>query len=128
MASAANQVVKLADFGLAREIRSKPPYTDYVSTRWYRAPEVLLRSQTYNAPIDIWAVGAIMAELYTFRPLFPGTSEPDEIFKICSVLVGCSAGACLGAYGAHPLTRPPRARRAHPQRTTGRRASSWPAP
>ena len=35
-------VVKLADFGLAREIRSKPPYTDYVSTRWYRAPEVLL--------------------------------------------------------------------------------------
>jgi len=38
--------VKLADFGLAREIRSMPPFTDYVSTRWYRAPEILLRSQT----------------------------------------------------------------------------------
>ena len=50
-------MVKIADFGLAREIRSRPPYTDYVSTRWYRAPEVLLRSTTYSAPIDIWAVG-----------------------------------------------------------------------
>ncbi len=78
-------VVKIADFGLAREIRSRPPFTDYVSTRWYRAPEVLLRSLSYNAPIDVWAMGAIMAELYTFRPLFPGASEPDEIYKICSV-------------------------------------------
>ena len=48
-------VCKLADFGLARDIRSKPPYTDYVSTRWYRAPEVLLRSISYNSPIDVWA-------------------------------------------------------------------------
>ncbi|KAF5399685.1 Serine/threonine-protein kinase ICK [Paragonimus heterotremus] len=78
--------VKLADFGLAREIRSQPPYTDYVSTRWYRAPEVLLRSTSYNSPIDLFAVGCIMAELYTFRPLFPGSSEIDMIFKICSVL------------------------------------------
>ena len=52
--------VKIADFGLAREIRSRPPYTDYVSTRWYRAPEVLLRSTTYSAPIDIWAVGRFL--------------------------------------------------------------------
>ncbi|XP_024135757.1 serine/threonine-protein kinase MAK isoform X13 [Oryzias melastigma] len=80
------ELVKIADFGLAREIRSKPPYTDYVSTRWYRAPEVLLRSSTYSSPIDLWAVGCIMAELYTFRPLFPGNSEMDEIFKICQVL------------------------------------------
>ena len=52
----------------------------------YRAPEVLLRSTNYSSPIDIWAVGCIMAELYTLRPLFPGSSEIDEIFKICSVL------------------------------------------
>ncbi len=52
----------------------------------YRAPEVLLRSTNYNSPIDLWAVGCIMAEIYTFRPLFPGASEMDEIFKICSVL------------------------------------------
>ncbi|XP_023682107.1 serine/threonine-protein kinase MAK isoform X5 [Paramormyrops kingsleyae] len=80
------ELVKIADFGLAREIRSRPPYTDYVSTRWYRAPEVLLRSPSYNSPIDVWAVGCIMAELYTLRPLFPGNSEVDEIFKICQVL------------------------------------------
>ncbi|XP_065805098.1 serine/threonine-protein kinase MAK isoform X2 [Labrus bergylta] len=80
------ELVKIADFGLAREIRSKPPYTDYVSTRWYRAPEVLLRSSTYSSPIDLWAVGCIMAELYTLRPLFPGNSEVDEVFKICQVL------------------------------------------
>ncbi|KAG9347832.1 hypothetical protein JZ751_003848 [Albula glossodonta] len=80
------ELVKIADFGLAREIRSRPPYTDYVSTRWYRAPEVLLRSSSYSSPIDIWAVGCIMAELYTLRPLFPGNSEVDEIFKICQVL------------------------------------------
>ncbi|XP_054554221.1 serine/threonine-protein kinase MAK isoform X2 [Talpa occidentalis] len=80
------ELVKIADFGLARELRSQPPYTDYVSTRWYRAPEVLLRSSVYSSPIDVWAVGSIMAELYTLRPLFPGTSEVDEIFKICQVL------------------------------------------
>lgn len=79
-------LVKIADFGLAREIRSRPPFTDYVSTRWYRAPEVLLHSTNYNSPIDLWAVGCIMAELYLLRPLFPGNSEMDQIFKICSYL------------------------------------------
>uniref|UniRef100_A0A669EJ80 non-specific serine/threonine protein kinase n=1 Tax=Oreochromis niloticus TaxID=8128 RepID=A0A669EJ80_ORENI len=80
------ELVKIADFGLAREIRSQPPYTDYVSTRWYRAPEVLLRSNSYSSPIDIWAMGCIMAELYTLTPLFPGNSEVDQILKICQVL------------------------------------------
>lgn len=79
-------LVKLADFGLAREIRARPPFTDYVSTRWYRAPEVLLRSPVYNSPIDQFACGGIMAELYTLRPLFPGSSESDQLYKICSVL------------------------------------------
>ncbi|XP_076319977.1 serine/threonine-protein kinase ICK isoform X1 [Tachypleus tridentatus] len=79
-------LVKIADFGLAREIRSRPPYTDYVSTRWYRAPEVLLRSTNYTSAIDMFAVGCIMAELYTLQPLFPGRSEIDQIFRICSVL------------------------------------------
>ena len=71
------EVVKIADFGLAREIRSRPPFTDYVSTRWYRAPEILLRSTNYNSPVDLFACGAIMAELYMLRPLFPGNNETD---------------------------------------------------
>ncbi|GMH14401.1 hypothetical protein Nepgr_016242 [Nepenthes gracilis] len=79
-------IIKIADFGLAREITSGPPYTEYVSTRWYRAPEILLQSPTYTSAVDMWAMGAIMAELFTLRPLFPGSSEADEVHKICSVL------------------------------------------
>ncbi|XP_028160558.1 serine/threonine-protein kinase MAK isoform X5 [Ostrinia furnacalis] len=80
------ELVKIADLGLAREVRSRPPYTDYVSTRWYRAPEVLLHDTRYGAPIDLWALGCIAAELYTCRPLFPGNSEIDQLHKICAVL------------------------------------------
>lgn len=79
-------VVKMADFGLAREIRSSPPYTDYVSTRWYRAPEILLKSTNYNSPVDIFALGCIMAELYLQAPLFNGASEMDQLSKIFAVL------------------------------------------
>ena len=79
-------IVKLADFGLAREIHSKPPYTEYVSTRWYRAPEVLLRSTDYSSPLDLWALGTIIAELVNLKPLFPGTNEYDQVRKICEVL------------------------------------------
>ncbi|KAL8112778.1 cyclin-dependent kinase F-4 [Apium graveolens] len=79
-------LIKIADFGLAREINSLPPYTEYVSTRWYRAPEVLLSSPEYGSAVDMWAMGAIIAELLTLRPLFPGSSEADEIYKICSVI------------------------------------------
>ncbi|KAE8681800.1 Serine/threonine-protein kinase ICK [Hibiscus syriacus] len=68
-------VLKIADFGLAREVSSMPPYTEYVSTRWYRAPEVLLQSSTYTPAIDTWAVGAILAELFTSSPIFPGESS-----------------------------------------------------
>jgi serine/threonine protein kinase len=79
-------VVKMADFGLAREIRSSPPYTEYVSTRWYRAPEILLKSTNYNSPVDIFALGCIMAELYLQAPLFNGASEMDQLSKIFAVL------------------------------------------
>lgn len=81
-----NDTIKIADFGLAREVSSTPPYTDYVSTRWYRAPEVLLQSSSYTPAIDMWAVGAILAELFTLLPIFPGESETDQLSKICHVL------------------------------------------
>ncbi len=78
--------MKLCDLGLARETRSHPPYTEYVSTRWYRAPEIILRSTYYNSPVDIFALGCIFAELFLFKPLFPGTSQIDQIVKIVNVL------------------------------------------
>ena len=79
-------IIKLADFGLARETKSKPPYTEYVSTRWYRAPEVLLRSRDYSNPVDLWALGTIMAELVNLRPLFPGQGEIDQVARVCDLL------------------------------------------
>jgi serine/threonine protein kinase len=79
--------VKIADFGLAREIRSVPPYTEYVSTRYYRAPECILRTTNYNSPIDIWALGCIMAEMYMHpMPLFYGATEKEVFVKICTTL------------------------------------------
>lgn len=90
--------IKIGDFGLAREIRSRPPYTDYVATRWYRAPEILLKSTNYNSPVDIYAVGCILAELYLLNPLFSGSSEIDQIHKICSVLGTPSQSAWSEGY------------------------------
>ena len=78
--------VKLGDFGLVKEIRHPTPFTEYVSTRWYRAPENVLGSRSYNYPVDIFALGCIMAELYTFKPLFPGSSEMDQFQKISMIL------------------------------------------
>ncbi|XP_039135037.1 cell division control protein 2 homolog A-like isoform X2 [Dioscorea cayenensis subsp. rotundata] len=79
--------VKLADFGLARgfglPVRT---FTHEVITLWYRAPEILLGSRHYSTPADVWSVGCIFAEMVNMRPLFPGDSEIDELFKIFSVL------------------------------------------
>lgn len=84
-------IVKLADFGLARATNSKPPYTEYVSTRWYRAPEVLLRSSEYGPPVDMWALGTILAEMLNLKPLFPGVSEIDQVYRICDTMGDPSA-------------------------------------
>ena len=79
-------VCKICDFGLAREIRSKPPFTEFVSTRWYRAPELLHPSGTYNYPVDIFALACIIIELYTMTPLFPGNNEVETMNKIVELL------------------------------------------
>ncbi|KAF2747337.1 meiosis induction protein kinase-like protein [Sporormia fimetaria CBS 119925] len=89
--------IKLADFGLARETHSKLPYTTYVSTRWYRAPEVLLRAGEYSAPVDIWAVGAMAVEIATLKPLFPGQNEVDQVWRVCEIMG--SPGSWVNKYG-----------------------------
>lgn len=152
-------IIKIADFGLAREISSSPPYTEYVSTRWcvmflkisygswflflcffrllrfrlhrYRAPEVLLQSPTYGSPVgeykikmhplyvkllrktilkflfcflslppDMWAMGAIMAELLTLRPLFPGSRYICYFLYIAFNLMLLRNGMCIGSHVA----------------------------
>lgn len=79
--------VKIADFGLAKNMTSQPPFTEYVSTRWYRSPELILKSSNYGAGLDIWALGCIMAELLCAgKPLFPGKNENDQMNKIMLIM------------------------------------------
>ncbi|KAG5518618.1 hypothetical protein PMAC_002586 [Pneumocystis sp. 'macacae'] len=75
--------LKLADFGLARAFGIPVnTFSNEVVTLWYRAPDVLLGSRTYSTSIDIWSAGCIMAEMYTGRPLFPGSNNDDQLLKI----------------------------------------------
>ncbi|KAI9726803.1 MAG: Cyclin-dependent kinase catalytic subunit [Chrysothrix sp. TS-e1954] len=79
--------MKLADFGLARAFGVPlRTYTHEVVTLWYRAPEILLGGRAYSTGVDMWSIGCIFAEMCTRKPLFPGDSEIDEIFKIFRVL------------------------------------------
>uniref|UniRef100_T1IJC7 cyclin-dependent kinase n=1 Tax=Strigamia maritima TaxID=126957 RepID=T1IJC7_STRMM len=76
-------ILKVGDFGLAREYGSPlKQYTPIVVTLWYRAPELLLGVKEYSTPIDLWSVGCIFGELLTMKPLFPGTSERDQLNRV----------------------------------------------
>jgi len=61
-------------------------FTDYVATRWYRAPELLVGDTQYGPPVDIWAIGCVFAELLTSRPLWPGGSDVDQLYLISQTL------------------------------------------
>ena len=78
--------LKLADFGSCRGIYSKQPYTEYISTRWYRAPECLLTDGYYGPEMDLWGAGCVMFEITSLYPLFPGSNEVDQINRIHKVL------------------------------------------
>jgi renal tumor antigen len=81
-----NSKLKLADFGSCRGIYSKQPYTEYISTRWYRAPECLLTDGYYGPEMDIWGVGCVFFEITSLYPLFPGSNELDQIHRIHKVM------------------------------------------
>lgn len=78
--------LKLADLGSCRGIYSKQPYTEYISTRWYRAPECLLTDGYYGPEMDMWGAGCVMFEITSLYPLFPGSNEVDQISRIHKVL------------------------------------------
>jgi len=81
--------IKLCDLGMCRSIAEpdgpSPILTDYVATRWYRAPEVLLGSSHYGPGVDIWGIGCVLAELLLHRPLFMGKSTMHQVEKIIEV-------------------------------------------
>eukprot|EP00756_Hemistasia_phaeocysticola_P006145 Hpha_TRINITY_DN136_c0_g1::TRINITY_DN136_c0_g1_i1::g.82413::m.82413/K08824/CDKL; cyclin-dependent kinase-like len=75
--------LKLCDFGFARLLKGQGAhYTDYVSTRWYRCPELLVGDTEYGKPVDVWAIGCIITEISNGLPLFPGESDLDQLFQI----------------------------------------------
>ncbi|XP_075716813.1 cyclin-dependent kinase-like 2 [Rhinoderma darwinii] len=76
-------VVKLCDFGFARTLAAPGEvYTDYVATRWYRAPELLVGDIKYGKAVDVWAIGCLVTEMLTGEPLFPGDSDIDQLYHI----------------------------------------------
>ncbi|XP_027856335.1 MAPK/MAK/MRK overlapping kinase isoform X4 [Xiphophorus couchianus] len=79
-------VLKLGDFGSCRSVYSKPPHTEYISTRWYRAPECLLTDGYYTQKMDVWSAGCVFFEILSLHPLFPGANELDQVAKIHNVL------------------------------------------
>uniref|UniRef100_A0A915K2E7 Protein kinase domain-containing protein n=1 Tax=Romanomermis culicivorax TaxID=13658 RepID=A0A915K2E7_ROMCU len=95
-----NCTAKLADFGLARSLKQlcaadttnnpydldMPELTEYVATRWYRAPEILLAAKRYTMGVDMWSVGTVLAEMLLEKALFPGTSTLNQIELIASLL------------------------------------------
>ena len=83
-----DMILKLCDFGFARKIsmKSNETLTDYVATRWYRSPELLITNGYYGPEVDYWAIGCIMGELADGEPLFPGENETDQLHCIQKVL------------------------------------------
>lgn len=84
-------LIKLADFGLSRFMKGvkesiDPVLTDYIATRWYRPPEILLGAPKYDAAIDMWGFGCILAEMYISKPLFPGSSTLNQLQRILELL------------------------------------------
>ncbi|XP_030046024.1 mitogen-activated protein kinase 15-like [Microcaecilia unicolor] len=110
----ADCLVKLCDFGLARSLyqlqedQGNPTLTEYVATRWYRAPEILLACHRYTKGVDMWSVGCILGEMLLGKPLFTGTSTINQIEKIMSVIPAPSPEDILAIksdYGASVVSR-----------------------
>uniref|UniRef100_A0A3B3DH02 Mitogen-activated protein kinase 15 n=1 Tax=Oryzias melastigma TaxID=30732 RepID=A0A3B3DH02_ORYME len=98
-------VVKLCDFGLARSLNQiqedsgNPALTEYVATRWYRAPEILLGSTRYTKGVDMWSLGCVLGEMLLGKALFPGTSTINQVEKIMNIF------AIKSEYGSSVIQR-----------------------
>lgn len=97
-------LLKLCDFGSTRAVSSSAPYSEYVSTRWYRAPECILTFGSYGPEVDEWAAGCMLFELLTGNPLFPGLHAIDQIYKIHNLL-GTPTNDVLAQFKRNPNTQ-----------------------
>jgi len=94
------ELVKLADLGSCRGTFGEHPYTEYISTRWYRSPECLMTDGYYDQKMDIWGAGCVMFEILTLVPLFPGKNELDMIHRIHNIL-GTPSQNVLDRFQSH---------------------------
>ena len=100
-------------FSARNSLTRAPPHllrpqvlTDYVATRWYRAPEILLGSTSYTKGVDMWAVGCIVAEMFYGKPLLPGTStmnQLEKIVQVCGKPSAADVAACKSQFAATML-------------------------
>lgn len=96
--------LKLSDFGSVSPIANRTRFTEYVATRWYRAPECILTSGVYGPSVDIWAIGCVLFEVLTGRPLFPGKQQLDQLNKIHSIL-GTPSKAILAQFQSDTIDK-----------------------
>lgn len=98
--SPTHPLIPIPSIRLHKGIYTKPPYTEYISTRWYRAPECLLTNGFYDSKMDIWGIGCVFFEVVSLFPLFPGTNELDQIQKVHSIL-GTPSPKILASFKKH---------------------------
>lgn len=79
-------VVKICDFGSAKVLSPNSLNTPYIVSRYYRAPELILACSDYTTAIDVWAIGCILAEFLTLRPIFPGKTEGSQLIEQIAIL------------------------------------------
>ncbi|KAL5581168.1 hypothetical protein UlMin_013610 [Ulmus minor] len=115
----ANCDLKICDFGLARPTAENEYMTEYVVTRWYRAPELLLNSSDYTASIDVWSVGCIYMELMNRKPLFPGKDHVHQM-RLLTELLGTPSESDLGFVRNEDAKRYIRQLPTHPRQSLDR--------
>jgi glycogen synthase kinase 3 beta len=79
-------VLKLCDFGSAKQLVAGEPNVSYICSRYYRAPELIFGNSNYTTSIDVWSVGCVIAELMLGQPIFPGESGVDQLVEIIKIL------------------------------------------
>ncbi|KAL2642356.1 hypothetical protein R1flu_009943 [Riccia fluitans] len=119
----ANCDLKICDFGLARTTSEMDFMTEYVVTRWYRAPELLLNCNEYTAAIDVWSVGCIFMELLNREPLFPGRDYVQQL-KLITELIGSPDDSDLGFLKSENARRYMQQLMRYPKQPLGRKYPS----
>jgi glycogen synthase kinase 3 beta len=81
-----SHILKLCDFGSAKQLVKGEPNVSYICSRYYRAPELIFGNSNYDTYIDVWSVGCVIAELMLGQPIFPGESGVDQLVEIIKIL------------------------------------------